>query len=229
MIYGARERLTGKGEKYKMYNAVDCPNDNTKCITLNIWRSAFIFFEKQNPITYIYVLCANVELSLCLGQYCYFYSSHFGLDLFTGVIQKDSATNDTLKSMEALQSVKSEIIRVLTQVTNDDWVSFHLIIEAAPFTNKGYKMMHTFLNQYGTIKASLKIDELFSEKVYDLIFQMNQNQHRNEIIFFTKRDDYANASIFTSFSSAIDEAFQSRLPKSLRGKTVPWYKTEKQN
>jgi hypothetical protein len=139
-------------------------------------------------------------------------------------LAKQSGRKNILEPVKELQIVKSEIIRLLKNFKSDDWQTFHLIIEAPPYINKGFTMIPTFLADTGKLLTSFKPDEQFSKKVYDLIFRMNQNQRRNQIIFFTRRDDYKTATIFISFSQNIDAAFESYLPKSFKGKTVPWYK-----
>lgn len=127
--------------------------------------------------------------------------------------------------MESLQVVKSEIIRLLRQINNPNWQSFHLIIEAPPFINQGFTANPVFLDKDEHIlNISWMGDHAYVQKVLELIFQMNQNQQRNQIIFFTRRDDYKNASIFISFSQDIEDAFESRLPRSKKGKTIPWFK-----
>jgi hypothetical protein len=147
------------------------------------------------------------------------------------IVEKDSEVNFTnnnqvSKLMEELLIVKSDIIRLLKQIDNKEWQIFHLTIEAPPFINKGFNSTPVFLDSNGNkIKVSWKGDEDYSQKVFNLIFQMNQKEIRNQIIFFANRSDYDHASIFTSFSQDIEETFQSRLPKSMRGKTVAWFKT----
>jgi hypothetical protein len=141
-----------------------------------------------------------------------------------GSLSKNTNNNAASKQMEELKIVKSNIVRLLKQVESKDWQTFHLIIEAPPFTNKGFNSTPTFLDSADNMLQGLwKEDWDYSQKVLDLIFQMNQKEMRNQIIFFTKRDDYDNAIIFTSFSQGIEDAFQSRLPKSKQGKTIPWF------
>ena len=142
-----------------------------------------------------------------------------------GSLKKSSALNSIHNTMKELQIVKSEIIRLLGQVDDTSWQTFHLIIEAPPFTNKGFNSTPIFLDARGNqIKVSWKEDWDYVQKVLDLIFEMNQKEIRNQIIFFTNRGDYNHATIFTSFSQNIEDAFQSRLPKSKRGKTIAWFK-----
>lgn len=142
-------------------------------------------------------------------------------------LNSQSNLNNSQKSkpMEALMIVKAEIIRLLKQVDNKEWQTFHVTIEAPPFTNKGFNATPTFLDKNGNrILLAWSTDQQCTEKVCNLIVQMNQKEIRNEIIFFTSRDDYDHASIFTSYSQNIEDAFQSRLPKSMRGKTIAWFK-----
>ena len=142
---------------------------------------------------------------------------------------KDSVSgtnqNPSNETLEAMQVVKSEIIRLLQQINNHDWQTFHLVIEAPPFVNKGFNAKPTFLDKSGNhIHLPWRGDSEYGQNVLDLIFRMNQKEIRNQIIFFTNRDDYMNASIFISYSQYIEDAFQSHLPKSKKGKTIPWFK-----
>jgi hypothetical protein len=147
------------------------------------------------------------------------------------VAKKDSILNNTNniqrgKPMEELLIVKSDIIRLLKQINNREWQTFHLTIEAPPFINKGFNSTPVFLDENGNkINVTWETDQDYTQNVLNLIFQMNQKEIRNQIIFFANRSDYDHASIFTSFSQNIEETFQSRLPKSMRGKTVAWFKT----
>jgi hypothetical protein len=127
--------------------------------------------------------------------------------------------------VEELKIVKSNIVRLLKRIDIKDWQTFHLIIEAPPFTNKGFNSTPIFLDSGGNMLQYLwKEDWDYAQKVLNLIFQMNPKEKRNQIIFFTKRDDYDNAKIFTSFSQGIEDAFQSHLPKSKQWNTIPWFK-----
>ncbi len=160
---------------------------------------------------------------LFLGLFQFMYAQSF--------VKKDT-TNKIQESrpMEELLIVKSDIIRLLKETNNNEWQTFHLTIEAPPFINKGFNSTPVFLDKNGNkVDVSWRGDMDYSQKVLNLIFQMNQKEIRNQIIFFANRSYYEHASVFTSYSQNIEDAFQSRLPKAMRGKTVAWFRNEKPN
>lgn len=135
-------------------------------------------------------------------------------------------TSETVSLESELKIVKTDIIRLLKQFNNKEWQTFHLTIEAPPFTNRGFVSIPVFLDPDGNkLDLAWKGDSTYEQNVYNLIFQMNQKEIRNQVLFFTQRGAYHQATIFTSFSQNIEETFQSRLPEAMRGKTVPWFKT----
>ncbi len=164
-----------------------------------------------------------ILIILFLGSFHFMYAQSF--------VKKDT-TNKIQESrpMEELLIVKSDIIRLLKETNNNEWQTFHLTIEAPPFINKGFNSTPVFLDKNGNkVGVSWKGDMDYSQKVLNLIFQMNQKEIRNQIIFFANRSDYEHASVFTSYSQNIEDAFQSRLPKAMRGKTVAWFRNERPN
>jgi hypothetical protein len=129
--------------------------------------------------------------------------------------------------MKELLIVKADIIRLLMQIDNQEWHTFHLTIDAPPFINKGFNSSPVFLDENGNkIRIPWKFDNDYSEHVLNLIVQMNKHEGRNQILFFAQKSNYDHASIFTTSRSEIEEVFESRLPKSMKGKTIPWFKSE---
>jgi hypothetical protein len=67
-------------------------------------------------------------------------------------------------------------------------------------------------------------DEGFSNQLFKFIIKVKTEGNQNQIIFSGQRDKLDDASIELSFAQAIEDNFQNNLPKSLRGRTKPWWK-----
>jgi len=131
------------------------------------------------------------------------------------------------KMKEKLEELKLELIRISKAIDNSEWDRTEIVIEFAPFINKGYKTLPNFWDINGNrVSLFLPYDENFTKKFFNFIFLFNQEKEYNQLVFSTNRDFYNDAKIDISFSQEIEDRFQNNLPKSKRGKTLPWWKIE---
>lgn len=126
-----------------------------------------------------------------------------------------------------LEDIKLEIIRLLKVIDNREWVNAEIVIEFPPFINKGYNTLPSFWDKVNNrVRLFLDYDDKFDKLFYTFIFLFNQEKKYNQIVFSAKRDFYNDAKIDIFFKQEIEETFQNNLPKSKRGKTLPWWKIE---
>ena len=122
--------------------------------------------------------------------------------------------------------VKNEIIQSTMRNKSSDWYIFELSIDFPPFTNRGFNYSYLFLDDnLKEVNIRFKLNDEFDEFFFRLWFE-NENKY-NHIIFKCKNHDFENATIELVFNKQIDDDFQNSLPKSKRGKIVPWYVSEK--
>jgi hypothetical protein len=127
-----------------------------------------------------------------------------------------------------LEKLKAEIISALELLENTHWSNCVIELYFPPFTNKGFSSSPAFYGKENNpIDLVPKYNELFRKLFYGLIIKYNQESTYNQITFFTNKDDYDNSKIEISFNQEVEDEFQSNLPKSKRGKTIPWYVSEK--
>jgi len=126
-----------------------------------------------------------------------------------------------------IEQIKQQIIRLLKKTENNDWVKADIVIHFPPFINKAFNTMPSFWDTNNNrLRIFLKYDEEFSQIFYNSIKNINHDSTYNQIVFHTRKDDYENATMTLSFNQEVEDTFQNNLPKSKRGKTIPWWKNE---
>jgi hypothetical protein len=104
-----------------------------------------------------------------------------------------------------------------------------LIFEFPPFINRGSTGTQFFWDAKGTkVGKIIFLDSAAFKVFFALIVEHNQTNLYNTIIFETKKDGYERASISISFNQQVEDKFRNNLPKSKRGKTIPWWKNEEE-
>ena len=125
---------------------------------------------------------------------------------------------------QKLETVKQEIIRLLRNIPNNEWVKANITIKFPPFINKAYKTQPFFWdNKNNRVKIFPTYDSPFEQSIFDLIVSANKDGQFNEITFQTFRDQYEKAEINISFNQETVDIFEQNLPKSQRGKTKAWF------
>jgi hypothetical protein len=126
---------------------------------------------------------------------------------------------------ENLNLIKMEICHALRKLDNNEWHSTELFFDFPPYINKGWTGTQFFYDQHGNkIRLGLFGDDEFNNKLYDFISKVNQSEQYNRIIFIAHRDSLDDAEISLIFNQEIVDIFERNLPKSKRGKTIPWWK-----
>ena len=128
-----------------------------------------------------------------------------------------------------LDTLKEKIIEVVSHEGNKEWITCNITYDFAPFINKGYTSKAAFYNANGEIldfymKHDLELNDMFYKFIF--FYKTGGEAINNQIIFSTTRNDYKNSKIEFGFNKEIEESFQNNLPKSKKGKTLPWWKIE---
>lgn len=125
-----------------------------------------------------------------------------------------------------LKMLKTDIVRLIKLLENNEWCTADIIIQFPPFINKGLTTLPSFFNvEQERVRLFLNYDESFQKNVYSFIVKHNQENSYNQIIFKTIKEDYESATIEISFNQEVEDSFRNNLPKSWRKKTIiPWWK-----
>ena len=127
----------------------------------------------------------------------------------------------------SLEDLKKEIIIFLKEHEFKNWYSVSIEIQFPPFINKGYKGQWYFMDfNKKVIDYTFFLTDRFNLIFYKFIFEINQDNRYNTVQFLSKKDDYDEATISIYFNPEVEEEFQNNLPKSKKGKTLPWWKIE---
>src|SRR5689334_7918847 len=124
-----------------------------------------------------------------------------------------------------LEQIKKKIIELAGKIDSALWVNAQIKFLFPPFINKGYNGAHLFKdeeNKMLTIFLPFDID--LGNQILNFIFKYNQENQYNTITCEIKRDDIENATIEVSFNQEVENNFQNNIPKSRRGKTIPWWR-----
>ncbi len=126
---------------------------------------------------------------------------------------------------EKIDIIRKEICRILGDLDNSQWFSTELIFDFPPYVSKGWTGSQSFYDEAGNkVRLGLFGDEKFNFNLYKFITEVNQVRLYNRIIFSAKRDLQAAMVINIIYSQEIVDNFNNNLPKSKRGKTIPWWK-----
>ncbi len=101
---------------------------------------------------------------------------------------------------EKLEVIKNDFIRLIKLSNNQDWISAEITIDFPPFINKGYPGSQIVKDSKGNNIRLIKYDEEFGNNMFDFIIQFNQDSKFNQIAFYTKKNDYENATIDVGFN-----------------------------
>lgn len=129
--------------------------------------------------------------------------------------------------MEDLELIKKQIIKVLKAKEFEKWDKCKLLFVFPPYINMGHTGSQFFWDKEGNkVRNILFLDDEAINVFFKFVVKNNQDNNYNTIIFETEYNDYENATIEISFNQEVEDTFQNNLPKSKRGKTIPWWKNE---
>jgi hypothetical protein len=121
--------------------------------------------------------------------------------------------------------IQLTIVDALRRLTNQSWQKAEIVIDFPPTINRGYKGTQLFINENNEkVKLSVMGDEIFNTQLYQHIYLLNQTGEYNRIRIVAFRENIDATSIQVSFEPTLVEEFESFLPKSKKGKTIPWWK-----
>ncbi len=124
-----------------------------------------------------------------------------------------------------VNDVKGHVFRLVRAMNDSTWEYCDIFIEFLPITTKGYQMKHLFFNNIGEkLELFFWPDEEMDNCVYAFIQTINQDNAFNVLKVSCKKNDIENGAVDIYFDRILDDAFQNQLPKSKRGKTIPWWK-----
>ena len=124
-----------------------------------------------------------------------------------------------------LEEIRKKIVALVGKIDPESWVDAQVIFNFPPFINKGYNGTYLFKDEGNKIlPIFLPFDIDLQNQILHFIFKYNRENQYNTITFDIRRNDYENATIDISFNQEIENNFQNSLPKSQRGKTIPWWK-----
>lgn len=125
---------------------------------------------------------------------------------------------------QELELIKEEVCRVLFDLNNTQWHSVKLVFDFPPYINKGWTGSQFFYDSEGNkIRLGLFGDEKFNTYLCKFIVDVNRNGSYNRIIFSANRNLNAEVEIDIVYNQDIVDGFENNLPKSKRGKTIPWW------
>jgi hypothetical protein len=123
--------------------------------------------------------------------------------------------------------IKNKLINLIQTIDNESWFYCDIYIQFPPTINKGFKTKQFFFNTNNEkVDTFFWPDKELEDILYSYIFIINQNENINQIKLNYRKAEEENASLSVSFNQEIEDTFQNNLPKSKRGKTLPWWKIE---
>jgi len=124
-----------------------------------------------------------------------------------------------------LERIRKTFIDLVGKIDSKFWIDAQVMIDFPPFINKGYTTTYLFKDaDKNILPVFLPFDFDLQNQIIDLIFRYNHENQYNRLTFDTRKDDYENSTLNISFSQEVEKNFQNNLPKSKRGKTIPWWK-----
>jgi hypothetical protein len=122
-----------------------------------------------------------------------------------------------------LKKLKETLISQLEELNKTEWEACNIVFQFPPTINKGYKALPGFFDKENNrVRLFVPTNESFDEMLYKYIYDLNQEGKFNQITFSASRDKFREAKISVIFSQEIVDTFENNLPKSKRGKTIPW-------
>ena len=121
--------------------------------------------------------------------------------------------------------LREALISQLEGLNNDQWETCNIIFQFPPTINKGYQALPNFFDKENNrVRLFLPIKESFDDVLYKYIQEANQEGKFNQITLLANNRNLGDAEVNVSFNQQIVDSFESNLPKSKRGKTIPWWK-----
>lgn len=104
------------------------------------------------------------------------------------------------------------------------WQTCRIIFMFPPTVNRGCNTQPVFQEATGSqLDIYLPFDAKLDQYLYGFIYESNPSKPVNKIVFTARKDIQDSAMITVEYDPAIVNNFLNNLPKSKRGKTIPWW------
>jgi hypothetical protein len=124
-----------------------------------------------------------------------------------------------------LTEIKKSLTELLFEIKDDNWKRCNVLIQFPPTINKSFKVIHNFFDSNDSrLMIFLPINMENSGMLFDFI-KLNY-ESVNQFDLNATRENIQGAAILASFNQEIVTNFENNLPKSKRGKSVPWWKNK---
>jgi hypothetical protein len=125
---------------------------------------------------------------------------------------------------QLIADIRILLTESLAKLDKDAWATGELVFQAPPAVNKGTTSIFTFQNAAGE-KAPFRYTGEWgiTLKTIELFIELNRDGKINELIVRATNDGTIKLEVDYLWNEAIFEDFQANLPKSKRGKIIPWY------
>ena len=120
--------------------------------------------------------------------------------------------------------LREALISQLEGLNKDQWETCNIIFQFPPTINKGYKALPNFFDkEKNRVRLFLPISQLFDDVLYKYIRHSNCEEKLNQITLLAKNGNLQEAEVNITFNQEIVDSFENNLPKSKRGKIIPWW------
>jgi hypothetical protein len=124
-----------------------------------------------------------------------------------------------------IQTVKQKMISLLKEWNNQNWHTAKVTFQFPPVISLGYKMLPAFVDKENSMLGIyFPINQGLDNMLFKYIDHVNKTDIVNELILEVDHYNLEDAKLSIAFNPDIVEEFENNLPKSLRGKTIPWWK-----
>jgi hypothetical protein len=130
-----------------------------------------------------------------------------------------------MEKEQLIADIRLLLTESLAKLDKDAWATGELVFQAPPAVNKGTTSIFTFQNVAGEKVLFRYTGEWEIDlKTMELFIELNRDGKINEFIVRATNDGTIKLEVNYLWNEAIFQDFQSNLPKSKRGKIIPWYK-----
>jgi hypothetical protein len=131
-----------------------------------------------------------------------------------------------MQIQENLNHLRKILCKYLDTSDSIEWEAIKVEINFPPYINRGLRLAQYVEDKNGQ-KLQIRLmtfDPEIYNAIYNFIFKFNQETNYNQMIFIASKDKLNEATIKVIFNKEVEDAFENNLPKSIRGKTIPWWK-----
>lgn len=121
--------------------------------------------------------------------------------------------------------LEEQIYLQLIELAEQSWTKASVNFDFAPFISPGYSGTQKFVDVDGNeVDTVLFGNRQFQLYIYRLICDENQSGNVNRIAISAIKAPDLKVDVNLQYVDEIVRNFENNLPKSMRGKTLPWWK-----